>query len=69
MDDKNFLKNIDEKLSALIALQAYSMDTSADERPRVETILHGAGLSPSNIARILGKKADTVIKAINRSKK
>ena len=70
MDDLNVLKNIDEKLGAVIALIAYQVEHASDpdRKERVEIILNNAGLPPSRIAKLLGKKPDTVVKAINRKK-
>ncbi len=70
MDDLNALRSIDEKLGALIALIAYQVEHASDpsKKERVEIILNNAGLAPSRIAKLLGKKSDTVVKAINRKK-
>ena len=68
--DNELLKSIDSKLTAIIALMACYMDTPENKRPAPEMIIanSGSGLNPTNIAKILGKKPDTVIKAINRGK-
>ena len=63
-------KSVDEKLSAIIALLAALVEKgSGEEARRVEIILSNAGLSPTRIARLLGKKPDTVIKIIKRAPK
>jgi len=71
MDNTDILKSIDDKLSAVIALLSYQLDTTKEERPKSEVILSLANstLNPTKIAKILGKKPDTVIKSINRAKK
>ncbi|OGH91246.1 MAG: hypothetical protein A2534_05120 [Candidatus Magasanikbacteria bacterium RIFOXYD2_FULL_39_9] len=71
MEDLKILKNIDKKLSALLALSIASWFGSADEKLKTkpETILSTVGIETSEIALILGKKLDAVRKSIQRSKK
>jgi hypothetical protein len=70
MDDLNILRSIDEKLGALIALVAYQVEHASDpeRNERVEIILNNAGLPPTKVANLLGKKPNTVIKTIKRNK-
>lgn len=64
------IQNFDDKLSAIIALLAALVEKREGiDVQRVELILNSAGLAPSKIAKLLGKKPDTVIKTINRGKK
>jgi hypothetical protein len=71
MENETLLKSIDDKLSAIIALLSYNMDMTKEERPKSEVIISLAesSLNPTKIAKILGKKPDTVIKMVNRAKK
>lgn len=71
MDDSQTLKNIEKKLSALIALTAFSTFGTTEERSKIkpEIILSNAGLESSEIARILGKNLAAVQKTIQRAKK
>jgi len=61
---------MDEKLGALISLLAYVVerDLDPDKKEKVEIVLKNSGLSPTKIAQLLGKKPNTVMKVINRSK-
>ena len=71
MDDSQTLKNIEKKLSALVALTAISMFETTEEKSKIkpEVVLSNAGLENSEIAKILGKKLTAVQKTIQRSKK
>ena len=71
MDDSQTLKNIEKKLSALVALTAISMFESTEEKSKMkpEVVLSNAGLDNSEIAKILGKKLTAVQKTIQRAKK
>ena len=71
MDDSRTLKNIEKKLSALVALTAISMFESTEEKSKMkpEVVLSNAGLDNSEIAKILGKKLTAVQKTIQRAKK
>lgn len=70
MDDLSVLKNIDEKLRALIILTAYSIELGIDpgKQQKTEVLLKNAGFPPAQIAKLVGKKLDTVLKIINRNK-
>lgn len=71
MDDSQTLKNIENKLSALVALTAISMFETTEEKSKIkpEVVLSNAGLENSEIAKILGKKLTAVQKTIQRAKK
>lgn len=71
MDDSKTFKNIETKLSGLIALTAFSLFASSEEKASVkpEVILSVAGLETREIASILGKNLEAVKKAIQRAKK
>ncbi len=67
MIDFNSERGVEEKLAAIVALLAALVEKQPGEKTkRVEIILSDAGLSPTKIARLLGKKPDTVIKTIKR---
>ena len=71
MDDSQTLKNIEKKLSALVALTAISMFETTEEKSKIkpEVVLSNAGLENSEIAKILGKKLVAIQKTIQRAKK
>ena len=71
MDDSQTLKNIEKRLSALIALTALSSFGTAEERSKIkpEIVLSNAGLENAEIAKILGKNLAAVQKTIQRAKK
>lgn len=71
MDDSQTLKNIEKKLSGLIALTAISTFGTVEEKSKIkaEIILSNAGLENSEIAKILGKNLAAVQKTIQRAKK
>jgi len=71
MDDSQTLKNIEKKLSALVALTALSTFGTAEERSKIkpEIILSNTGLDNSEIAKILGKSLAAIQKTIQRAKK
>ena len=71
MEDSQTLKNIEKKLSALVALTAISMFETTEERSKIkpEVVLSNAGLENSEIAKILGKNLTAVQKTIQREKK
>ena len=70
MKEKEFQQSIDEKMTAIVALLAALLEgQQTEEGRRVEVILADSGLSAASIARLLGKKPDTVFKAITRAKK
>jgi len=70
MDD-NLLKNIENRLSAVIALLSFQTFSSPEEKEKLrpEVLLASAGLSNVEIAKILGKKLSAVQKTLQRSKK
>lgn len=70
IDDSKTLKNIENKISALLALTALSvLGNSSDKKDiKPEVILHNAGLEKKDIAKILGKNLGAVIKTIQRTK-
>ena len=70
IDDSKTLKNIENKLSALIALTAISVFESSSDKKNIkpEIVLHNAGLEKKDIANILGKNLGAVIKTIQRTK-
>jgi DNA-directed RNA polymerase specialized sigma24 family protein len=56
-------------LRAAVALLAAQYGASQSEGARpVEVVLAESGLGPSEIGRILGKKANTVTKTLSRAK-
>ncbi len=65
------LDGIEKRLSALLALTALSgLGTSNEKaKAKLEVLLYKAGLNSTEIARVLGKKADAVKKTIQRAKK
>ena len=70
MKDLDIQKSIEKKMTAVVALLAAIIeDSGMEEKRKVEIILSDVGLSPSEIARMVGKKPDTVIKTIKRLKK
>ena len=73
MNEGEILKNIDNKLSAIIALivdyrerDGKQVDKSV---AKTEVLLKDAGLSAVEIARLTNKKVGAVHKMIQRSKK
>lgn len=68
MDDSKTLKNIEKRLSAVIALLALSLPKT-DENTKVEVLLKKVGLEISEIALMLGKNEPAVRKAIERANK
>jgi DNA-directed RNA polymerase specialized sigma24 family protein len=71
MDDSKTLKNIENRLSAILAILAVAAFGNSEEKRSVkpEIALHNAGLENSEIARILGKQLSAVQKTIQRAKK
>ena len=71
IDDSKTLKNIEDKLSALLALISYLSFDNKDgkEEKKAEVILSEAGLENTEIAKILGKQLGAVQKTIQRAKK
>ncbi len=71
MDDSTTLKNIENRLSALIALISLSTFGTQAERDEAkpELILSRAGLPNAEIARLLGKNLPAVHKMLQRAKK
>ncbi len=67
MDDSKTLKNIDTKLSALLALTALSLTGEGGEA-KLEVALKNAGLEVAEIAKALGKNEGAVRKVIQRAK-
>lgn len=67
MDDSKTLKNIEHKLSALLALTALAV-TGKGTDVKIEVLLKGAGLEVAEIAKVLGKKEQAVRKMIMRNK-
>lgn len=65
------LHGIEKRLSALLALTALSGLGTSNEKAKAKTeiILYKTGLDSTEIARVLGKKADAVKKTIQRAKK
>lgn len=65
------LKEIEIRLSALLALTAASGLSTPDEKAeaKAEIILHRAGLDNAEIAKVLGKNLGAVQKTIQRAKK
>jgi len=70
MKEKEFQQSVDDKMTAIVALLAALVEErQSEDGRRVEIILADSGLSAASIARLLGKKTDTVFKAITRAKK
>lgn len=69
MDDSKTLKNIENRLSALIALNVLAIFEGKDRDIKPEVLLSESGLDSSEIAKLLGKKVGAVQKVIQRSKK
>lgn len=68
MDDSKRLKSIDDKLSALIALNALIAFGKGEDQ-RIEVVLSRAGLQNADIAKVLGKALPAVQKALQRARK
>ena len=69
MKDAKIQESIDKKMTAIIALLVTILEnTEGDRKRKVEFVLSDVGFSPSEIAKMIGKKPDTVIKTIKRSK-
>jgi hypothetical protein len=70
MNDLETLRNIDKKLSALIALVSINLgDEEMRTNTKIEVVLHNSGLDNSEIAKITGKKLAAIQKALQRAKK
>ena len=70
MKDADIQKSIEKKLTAVVALLAAIIGRQEKEGQRkVEFVLSDVGFTPSEIARMIGKKVDTVIKTIKRGEK
>ncbi len=71
MEDSKTLKNIEKRLTALVALMTISIFESRDEIANIkpEVVLSKVGLENSDIAALLGKQLTAVQKTIQRSKK
>jgi DNA-directed RNA polymerase specialized sigma24 family protein len=67
MDDSRTFKNIDAKLSALLALTSLSLVRNA-KGVKIELLLRRAGLDIPEIAKILDKNESAIRKAIQRAK-
>lgn len=70
MEELKTLKNIDKKLSAIIAILAFSIIDNVREKEKItpERILYNIGLDNKEIAQILNRKVNTVQKIIKRLK-
>lgn len=71
MDDSTTLKNIENRLSGLIALMALSTfgDPKERQEAKPELILSRAGLSNAEIAKLLGRNLSAVQKVLQRANK
>jgi DNA-directed RNA polymerase specialized sigma24 family protein len=70
MKESEYQQRIDDKMTAIVALLAALLEAQQVEGGRkIEVILADSGLPAATIAKMLGKKADTVFKAITRAKK
>ncbi len=71
MNDSQTLKNIEKKISILIALTTVLTFSTTQERSEMkpEIILSKAGLEKTEIAKILNKSLAAIQKTIQRSKK
>lgn len=70
MKESEYQQSIDDKMTAIVALLAALLEVQQVEGSRkIEVILADSGLSAATIAKMLGKKTDTVFKAITRAKK
>ena len=72
MNDQKILESIDEKLTAVVVMLAHSMELISKDSikaEKIEVLLAEVGLSPTKIARLIGKKPDTVMKALKRKNK
>lgn len=67
MDDSKTLKSIENKLTALLALTAFSLP-GKEKDVKLEVLLKGVGLEVAEIAKVLGKKEGAVRKMIERTK-
>jgi DNA-binding CsgD family transcriptional regulator len=68
---KDDIIGLQEGLAGILALLVAQREERSDEtlrERRTEVLLANAGLTNAQISRILGKKADTVRKAIERSR-
>jgi DNA-binding CsgD family transcriptional regulator len=59
---------LEQSMAGILALLAAAREDDKNSR-KTEVILADAGLSPGQIAMILGKKSNTVSKTIERYKK
>ena len=73
MSDAETLKSIDNKLSAVIALLSDYRERGGkgmdNEAVKTEVLLKEAGLSVTEIAKLLNKKMAAVQKTLQRAKK
>jgi hypothetical protein len=73
MNDAEILKNIDQKLLALIALLVDQRERGGAPMDKgsvkTELLLKEAGLSVNEIAKVLNKNVAAVHKAVQRAKK
>lgn len=74
MNELEVLKNIDKKLSAILILIIQGRGGQSEKGDRkttlkAEVFLAGAGLSASDIAKLLNKKVPAVQKTIQRARK
>lgn len=74
MDELESLKNIDRKLSVILALiiqDRYKKSEGNDKKPpkKVEILLAEFGFKAPEIARLLNKKTPAVQKIIQRARK
>ncbi|MFA6999622.1 MAG: hypothetical protein WC241_00725 [Candidatus Paceibacterota bacterium] len=67
MDDSKTLKNIENKLSALLALTALSLLGNKEE-VKLEVLLKKVGLEVPEISLILDKNEGAIRKTIQRAK-
>ena len=68
MDDSKTLRNIEDKLSALIGLIVNYSDIEKGKE-KAEVILFNAGLPTAEISKLTKKKLPAIQKSIQRSKK
>lgn len=69
MNDLKLLQNIDNKLSALIAVLVHQSNSkdSGNER-RIEAVLSESGLTAPEISSVTGKNLPAVRKALQRGR-
>lgn len=67
MSDHDLLKNIDQKLTAILAT-LINLSKEQTNREKIEIVLANSGITTKDIANIINKKLGAVHKTLQRSK-